>query len=173
MKIAFKTRKQYCCIFAQAMIASFIILSFVVAHQLFVNDDLLLGSLGLTSFASTVYIAFLARTSPMASERRIIMSYLLAITIGVACHYALKYFAACTDDACRHVAILTVIAPIAALLLIIVSALFSFEHAPAIGVAIGFAISQFNLALLILLMVSIIIMCGIKKALKSWLVCLE
>ena len=156
-------------ILLQVFITFVFISAFAYAVKRFTSTTLPLETLGITVFASTVFLVFVAYDTPMAHERHIFFSYIFAITIGIITSFFLNHIIHCTAQICTEDNILIFSAAISGVLTFLAMTLLSCEHPPAIGLAIGFSLAgdSWDIRLALILMAGIIVLIIAKSLLSK------
>ena len=125
-----------------------------------VDHPALLASLG-----ASVFVAFTVPRKDFSNPRRLIAGYAIGIFVGCAFHFVTCYP---IDAHIAQLVIHIVAGALAVATAMFLMAITETEHAPAAGIALGFAISDFWTGMLVLkVMAAITLIALIKTALKS------
>lgn len=153
----------------QSLLVFAIIFGFMYAMKHALNADDALGAIGATSLGSSAFLAFVAHDTAMARERRMIFGYVLGIFFGalasVIVHYMIHHgiLPDCHSDLrvffCAAVAMITMLC----------MTIFSCEHPPAVGIAIGLVLRHWDMPILTIVFVTVMVIAGVKAILRPWL----
>lgn len=145
-----------------------IVMSIVLTTIQFVATNAILGAIGASSLASSIFITFALPRSPAAEPRRMIGGYLVGLSMGVIFYYLggclLKNVHLMTPDIAYEIT-----GALAVVLTMFLMVLFSLEHPPAVGMALGVVIDPWRDETLLVIFIAIIIIAIAKGLLKPWL----
>jgi CBS-domain-containing membrane protein len=112
-----------------------------------------------TSLAATIFIVFMAPTSPAAQPRKVIGGH----SIGLLCGSVMS-FVPHTLPATK-IAVFAVAVAIAAFLM----ALLNMEHPPGAGTALALAVDGFTVRIALAVLIGVVILALIHRLLRRWL----
>ena len=164
-----RTRSENLHIIWQSMIVFVIMFGFMYAAKIFTKTDSALGAIGATSLGSSAFLAFVAHDTAMAKARRMIPGYVIGIVMGILGGYVLFLSAHCTGFHCPVGQLDVLIAAITAAATMVFMVLFACEHPPAVGVAIGLVLRQWDITILLLIVATVVIIAVVKGILRPWL----
>lgn len=141
---------------------------FVLTSIQLVAANAILGAIGASSLASSIFIAFALPEGPAAHPKRMIGSYCLALLIGVSFYYLGTYLILWQDFLSFSLTY-ELTGALAVALTMLVMIMFSLEHPPATGLALGLVIDQWRWWTLMILLFSIICIATIKYLVQPWL----
>lgn len=153
----------------QSMIVFVIMFGFMYAAKKFTNADDALGAIGASSLGSSAFLAFVAHDTAMAKARRIISGYVIGVVVGILGSYTLFLVSHCIGFHCLVGQYDVLIAAATAAVTMITMVLFASEHPPAVGIAIGLVLRQWDFGILILVAITVIIIAVAKSILRPWL----
>lgn len=141
---------------------------FVLTSLQLVATNAILGAIGASSLASSIFIAFALPEGPAAHPKRMIGSYCFALLIGVGFYYLGSYLIIMQNFLSFSLTY-ELTGALAVALTMLVMVMFSLEHPPATGLALGLVIDQWRWWTLIILLFSIICIATIKHLVEPWL----
>jgi CBS-domain-containing membrane protein len=112
-----------------------------------------------TSLAATIFIVFIAPTSPAAQPRKVIGGH----SIGLLCGSLLSLVPHTLPV--TRIAVFAVAVGIASLLM----ALLNMEHPPGAGTALALAVDGFAVDIVLAVLIGVAILALIHRLLKPWL----
>lgn len=154
----------------QSLLVFVIIFAFMYAIKQFTHTDTALGAIGATSLGSSAFLAFVAHDTAMACARRMISGYVIGLVIGAIGSYLLQKLGRCQGFHCPVGDLDVLIAAAVAMICMIVMITFASEHPPAVGIAIGLVLRQWDLSVLIVVAVTVLVIVIVKGVLRPWLV---
>lgn len=153
----------------QSMIVFVIMFGFMYAVKQFTNADDALGAIGASSLGSSAFLAFVAHDTAMAKARRLISGYVVGVVMGILGSYCLFLVTHCSGFHCLVGQYDVLIAAGTAAITMIVMVLFAAEHPPAVGIAIGLVLRQWDVSVLLLVGITVVIIAVAKGILQPWL----
>jgi CBS-domain-containing membrane protein len=133
-----------------------------------ISNNAILGAIGASSLASSIFITFALPRSPAAEPRRMIGSYIVGIAIGIIFYYLGEYLLHVSHFFTLAI-IYEITGALAVTLTMFFMVLFSLEHPPAAGMALGIVIDPWRDETLLVIVIAIILITGAKILLKPWL----
>ncbi|MFH1878897.1 MAG: HPP family protein [Candidatus Omnitrophota bacterium] len=127
-----------------------------------VNNPVVIASLGASAF-----VAFAAPHYKTAGPRYLIGGYIIGITVGVAIHNLTEI----PLETYLHLKLLHVACGgLAVFLAMFLMAVTNTEHAPATGIALGLVINDWTLFTIVRIILAIIIISGIQRLFRRWMI---
>lgn len=148
------------------MLVFVIMFTFMYAVKTFTNADTALGAIGATSLGASAFLAFVAHDTAMARSRRMLSGYAIGIIFGGLGSYLLSHFAHCSGFHCATDNLDVLISAITAMACMIAMVLLSSEHPPAVGIAIGLVLRDWDYLLLIVVIVTVLVITIVKEILR-------
>ena len=130
-----------------------------------VAQEKLIGAIGASSMASTVFIVMSAPSSTVAQFRHILGGYIIGIIVGVALYFFVYPLSGFTLLTLQHS--LETCGAIAVGLSILCMVLLNCKHPPAAGMALGLVLEQWDYYTIATIILSIIMLSLIKRILRS------
>jgi hypothetical protein len=133
-----------------------------------IRNNILVTAIGTTSLGSSAFLAFVAHSSRMASNQRMIGGYLIAIAVGGLMHLFAYRYAAYFPLNVDHV--VWILSAAATAITMMIMTLTDLPHAPAAGLSLGMVINFWNWYALVVIFSAVILIAIIKTLLKPWLI---
>jgi hypothetical protein len=170
MKLFYKrTKEQNIHLIWQSMLVFVIMFGFMYAIKQFTHADTALGAIGATSLGSSAFLAFVAHDTAMARARRMISGYAIGLIVGAIGSFVLITFSHCHNFDCPTSQLDVLVSAGAAMLCMILMVTLSSEHPPAVGIAIGLILRDWDLTVLILIIATVLVIAIVKGLLRPWL----
>lgn len=153
----------------QSVLAGGVILVSLMMISFITPTNTILGVVGASSLASSIFIALALSKSSASHPTRMLGAYLLAIICGIVCFYmgnGLKHFFP-TDS---QDFVYPLMGACAVGLTMLFMILFNLQHPPAAGLALGLVIENWRFATLIIILIAMLMVVFIKYLLKDRLV---
>lgn len=142
---------------------------FIIMVILITVEDQRLGvlsAIGASSLASSAFICFGMPQSPTAKLYRLLLSYFVAIIMGVIFHNlpdVLIY-----KPYIKLPVAMAISAALSVALTMFVLTLFDWGHPPAMGLSLGLVVVQWDYGVLITVIIALALLCMIRVLLQSW-----
>lgn len=151
----------------QALLILFFVFASMSALITVENQRLgVLSAIGVSSLSSSAFICFGMPQSPTAKLYRVILSYVVAIILGISFHELpniLMY------KPYIHMPIAMALASgLSVSLTMAILTLFDWGHPPAIGLSLGLVVVEWNYGIIITVVGALIFLCLIRFLLRSW-----
>jgi len=143
-------------------------MTFILISLKTISSNVILGAIGASSLASSVFIAFSLPDCASAHPRRMIGSYLISIIVGVIFYYIGTYFIL-IHDYLSFSLIYEIMGAFAVTTTMLMMILLSLEHPPAAGLALGLVLEPWEFRTLTIIIGAIIATAIIKSLVKPWL----
>lgn len=170
MKLNYKrTATQNWHILWQSALVFIVMFGFMYVIKLYTNADETLSAIGATSLGSTAFLSFVAHDTAMARSRRIISGYIIGLVMGVLGSIALLMTVHCQGFHCQVANLDVVISAATAMLTMVLMLLLSSEHPPAVGIAIGLVLREWNYPVLFIVAMTVLAIVVLKELLRPWL----
>ena len=130
-----------------------------------------LGAVGSSSLAASIFIAFTFCASPVSHPKRMILSYFIAIVLG-ACGYKLGMAIGIHDKMLSYMLTFQIIGGLVVGLTMLMMVLFNLHHPPAAGLALGLVIEHWRISTLFVIIGTILLVSLMKHLLRHRLVSL-
>ena len=153
----------------QSSLVFIIIFGFMYMMKHAINADVALGAIGATSLGSSAFLAFVAHDTAMARARRMIFGYLWGILFGALGSGLFHLMMQQHIFSAIQVDLEVVFAAAVAMLTMLCMTFFSCEHPPAVGIAIGLVLRQWDLSILVVVFVTVLVIALLKSLLRPWL----
>ena len=154
----------------QSLIVFVIMFTFMYFLKKVAKADAILSAIGATSIGSSAFLAFVAHDTAMARARRMIWGYLFGLVIGMVCSFTLRIFLHCNDFECAATADGALLfAAAAAFFTMLAMTYFSCEHPPAVGIAIGLVLWDWQWPVLVVVFGAVLTIALLKRFLRPWL----
>jgi len=134
----------------------------------FAVKDVILGVVGASSLASSIFIAFALPEAAAAHPKRMVGSYVCAAIIGIVFYYLATYLIV-LQDVLSFSATYEAIGALAVTLTMLLMIMLSLEHPPATGLALGLVIEPWRWSTLLVIMLAIVCIAIIKFLVQPWL----
>ena len=161
-----RTQREYIHLIFQSLLVVVVMFLFMFVLKHYTIADASLGAIGATSLGSTAFLAFVAHDTAMARERRIISGYAIGIIIGVLGDRLMALILHCDSFHCQAADIDIAVAAISAMITMIAMVLTSSEHPPAVGIAIGLVLRQWDVTILLVVFSTVLVIAALKFLLR-------
>lgn len=126
----------------------------------------ILGAIGASSLAGSVFIAFGLPDSAVAQPRRMLGAYVLSICIGLIFFHVLDFILQ-LDFAISKLLVYQIVGICVVGLTMFCMVLFDFEHPPATGMALGLVFDRWNHWTIVIVLISISCVVLVKYILRN------
>lgn len=164
-----RTRTENIHLIWQSFIVFVIMFAFMFAVRYYTSADSTLGAIGATSLGASAFLSFVAHDTAMAQARRMLSAYFIGLIVGISCSLILNLLAHCNGLHCDHGNRAVFLASVAAFITMIIMLLFSSEHPPAVGIAIGLVLRQWDLSIIVIITLTVLTIALVKGLLRPWL----
>lgn len=164
-----RTKSQNIHMLWQSLLVFIIIFGFMYVMKHALNADDALGAIGATSLGSSAFLAFVAHDTAMARERRMIFGYVWGIFLGAIGSFIVETLIRHHILSHYHSDVRVLICALVAMLTMLCMTIFSCEHPPAVGIAIGLVLRHWDMPILTIVFVTVIVIVIIKSILRPWL----
>jgi len=164
-----RTKKENVHLLWQSLIVFLIIFGFMYAMKHAIGADVALGAIGATSLGSSAFVAFVAHDTVMARAQNMIFSYLWGILFGVLGTWLLYLTAHQHFFSGEQVDLEVLMAAVVAMLTMLCMTIFSCEHPPAVGIAIGLVLRHWDMSILCIIFATVLVIAILKLVLRPWL----
>lgn len=165
-----RRRKKNILLLFYAAVVLLTIGSFAYTLKIFSTANIVVIALGIAAFSATGFSLFLESSLIKGQARRIIFSYLFAIAIGTLMDYIFHHVIYCTRSICTADNVFLFSAAITTTLFFFTMSLFSCEHPPSLGIAIGFLLHDWDLKTIVIIISCLILLLLIKRLFHRWLI---
>ncbi|MFN7098067.1 MAG: HPP family protein, partial [Gammaproteobacteria bacterium] len=145
-----------------------IVMLIVLTNLQLISMNAILGAIGASSLASSIFICFALPRSPAAEPRRMIGSYVIGILIGIIFYYIATYLMNVYSSLSTGI-VYEITGSLAVAITMFLMVFFSLEHPPAAGMALGIVIDPWRDETLLVIIVAIILIAIAKEFLRPWL----
>ncbi len=136
-----------------------------------VSSNDILGAIGASSLGASTFIAFTFPDLPVSRARTMISSYLMAIGVGIGCHFVTTLLHVEIDIPLVYAVEICGALSLGVMMFLMIS--FHIEHPPAAGIALGLVLDQWGHMTLVVIITSIILIAFAKKMLRPIMVSLS
>ena len=141
---------------------------FVLISLQFVASNIILGAIGASSLASSIFVAFAMPDSAAAHPKRMVGSYLISIVLGIIFYYIGTYLIILQDIMSISLTY-ELVGAFAVTMTMLCMILFSLEHPPATGLALGLVLEPWQGWTIVIIVLSIIGIATVKTLVSPWL----
>ncbi|MAZ40420.1 MAG: hypothetical protein CMF49_09915 [Legionellales bacterium] len=141
---------------------------FVLLSLQLVASNIVLGAIGASSLASSIFVAFAMPDSAAAHPKRMVGSYAISIVLGIVCYYFGTYLLI-MQNILSFSLTYELVGALAVTATMLCMILFSFEHPPATGLALGLVIEPWQGWTILIIILAIIGIATIKTLVSPWL----
>lgn len=164
-----RTRNENLHMLWQSLLVFAIIFGFMYAMSHALNADDALVAIGATSLGSSAFLAFVAHDTAMARERRMIFGYIFGILLGAIASVIVQYMIHRGILTHYHSDLRVFFCAAVAMITMLCMTIFSCEHPPAVGMAIGLVLRHWDMPILTIIFVTVMVIAIVKIILRPWL----